>query len=176
MDLYVLRHASIGIRHDSSDVKRTLDQEGKQLCMLVGSYLNAMNVRFDLIASSPFTRARQTASLVGTEVRYERNIQVSEALSPGATIAVLQQYVDSFDRYQNVLIVGHNPNLAQFLGSLIGTPGRASIRMRKGTIARVDCTRRPGVLNWLVDPHVLHDVYTDGSMYNRRSETASSVF
>lgn len=170
MNLYILRHASAGTRRENPllDVKRPLDKEGKQQCILVGSYLTALNVQFDLIASSPLKRALQTASLVGTEVGYDAKIQVTEALSPGATIATFQQFMASLAKYENVLVVGHSPNLPEFLGALIVSPGRANIRMRKGAIARVDCTRRPGVLNWLVDPRILRGVYTDVTKRSRR--------
>jgi phosphohistidine phosphatase len=163
MNLYVLRHASAGTSRENPllDVKRPLDREGKQQCLLIGSYLNALRVQFDLIVSSPLKRALQTASLVGTEVGYDTNIQITDALAPEAAIADFQKLVSTLDQYENVLIVGHNPNLPQFLGSLIVSPGRASLRMRKGAIARVDCTRRPGVLNWLVDPRILRGVYTN---------------
>ena len=161
MNIYVLRHASAGTSRGNPllDVKRPLDKEGKQQCILIGSYLNALNVQFDLIVSSPLKRALQTASLVGTEVAYDAKIQVSEALAPGATVAAFQELVAGLARYENVLIVGHNPNLPQFLGSLIVSPGRANVRLRKGAIARVDCTRRPGILSWLVDPRILRGVY-----------------
>jgi phosphohistidine phosphatase len=163
MNLYILRHASAGTRRANPllDVKRPLDKEGKQQCILVGSYLNALNVQFDLIASSPLKRALQTASLVGTELAYDAKIQVSEALAPGASVAAFQEFVAGLAKYENVLIVGHSPNLAHFLGSLIVSPGRANIRLRKGAIARVDCTRRPGILNWLVDPRILRGVYAN---------------
>ena len=163
MNLYILRHASAGTSRENPlvDVRRPLDKEGKQQCILVGSYLNALRVQFDVIASSPLKRALQTASLVGTEVGYDAKIQVTEALAPGATVAAFQEYLATLAQHDNVLIVGHNPNLPQFLGSLIVSPGRASIRMRKGAIARVDCARRPGILNWLVDPRILRGVYTN---------------
>ena len=162
MNLYILRHASAGTRRANPllDVKRPLDKEGKQQCILIGAYLNALNVQFDLIASSPLKRALQTASLVGTEVGYDSKIQVTEALAPGATVPAFQEFAANLAKYENVLLVGHSPNLAQFLGSLIVSPGRANIRMRKGAIARVDCTRRPGILSWLVDPRILRGVYT----------------
>ena len=161
MNIYILRHANAGTRRNNPllDVKRPLDKEGKQQCMLVGSYLSALSVQFDVIVSSPLKRALQTASLVGTEVGYDAKIQVTEALSPEASIALFQQLVAGLTRYENVLLVGHNPNLPQFLGSLIVSPGRANVRLRKGAIARVDCTRRPGVLSWLVDPRILKGVY-----------------
>ncbi|HEX3436401.1 MAG TPA: phosphohistidine phosphatase SixA [Pseudacidobacterium sp.] len=163
MNLYVMRHASAGIRRENPlvDVKRPLDKEGKQQCILVGSFLNSLSVQFDLIASSPLKRALQTASLVGTEVGYDQKIQVTGALAPEATGATFQQFVTSLANYENVLIVGHNPSLPQFLGSLITNPSRANIRMRKGAIARVDCIRRPGMLNWLVDPRILRGVYAN---------------
>ncbi|HZU10769.1 MAG TPA: phosphohistidine phosphatase SixA [Pseudacidobacterium sp.] len=162
MNLYILRHASAGTRRKNPliDVKRPLDKEGKQQCILVAAYLNALDVQFDLIASSPLKRALQTASLVGTELGYDQKINVTDALSPEANVAKFQEFVASLQKHENVLLVGHNPNLPQFLGSLIASPGRASIRLRKGAIARVDYTRRPGTLNWLVDPRILRGVYT----------------
>ena len=92
MNLYILRHASAGVRRASPtiDVKRPLDKEGKDQCLLIARYLNALKVQFDLIASSPLKRALQTASLVGTEVAYEGKIQIhgrSFALGDGGRIS-----------------------------------------------------------------------------------------
>jgi phosphohistidine phosphatase len=177
VNLYILRHASAGTRRANPliDVKRPLDKEGKQQCMLVGSYLNALNVQFDLIVSSPLKRALQTASLVGTETGYDAKIHVSEALSPNANVIAFDKLISGLHDYDNVLIVGHNPNLAVFLGSLIGVrdatagrPVRPLIRMRKSAIARVDCARRPGTLHWLVDPRILRGVYAKVTKRSRR--------
>ena len=113
MHLYILRHASAGVRRASPtvDVKRPLDKEGKEQCLLVARYLNALRVQFDLIVSSPLKRALQTASLVGTEVAYEGKIQISEALSPSGTVPGFQALVTSLSGHVNILVVGHNPNL-----------------------------------------------------------------
>lgn len=181
MNLYILRHASAGTRRANPviDVKRPLDKEGKQQCMLVGSYLSALHVQFDLIISSPLKRALQTASLVGTETGYERKIQISDALSPAANVAAFDKLIGTLSTYDNVLVVGHNPNLAVFLGTLFGTrsvgemgitrqPARPRIRLRKGAIARVDCAQRPGTLHWLVDPRILRGVYARVTKSSRR--------
>ena len=165
MNIYILRHASAGTRRANPviDVKRPLDKEGKGQCMLVGSYLNALKVHFDLVASSPLKRALQTASLVGTEVGFDGDIKATPALSPEASTAAFLDFIHELKGQENVLLVGHNPNLPQFLAALImngsATPGRTAIRMRKGAIARVDLTRRPGMLHWLVDPRILRGVY-----------------
>lgn len=180
MNLYILRHASAGTRRENPiiDVKRPLDKEGKQQCMLVGSFLNALNVQFDVILSSPLKRALQTASLVGTEVGYDAKIIVTEALAPSATVAAFEKLIAGLANYENVLLVGHNPNLAIFLGALFsarssnpGLSGQADkprIRLRKGAIARVDFARRPGLLHWLVDPRILRGVYAKVTKSSRR--------
>ncbi len=95
MNLYILRHASAGTRRANPliDVKRPLDKEGKQQCMLVGSCLNALKVQFDLIVSSPLKRALQTASLVGTETGYDSKILVSQALTPEASVTAFEKLI-----------------------------------------------------------------------------------
>ena len=174
MNIYILRHASAGTRraNPSIDIKRPIDKEGKGQCLLIGSYLNALKVQFDLVASSPLKRALQTASLVGTEVGFDSKIQVTPALAPEATTAAFLAFVNDLQGHENVLVVGHNPNLPQFLASLImngsASPGRAAIRLRKGAVARVDLTRRPGMLHWLVDPRILKGVYGNATKTVRR--------
>jgi phosphohistidine phosphatase len=170
MNLYILRHASAGIRRVSPvlDAKRPLDKEGKEQCVLVARYLNAARVQFDLIISSPLKRALQTASLVGTEVAYDSKIQISEVMSPGGTVAGFQALIGTLSNYDNVLVVGHNPNLSEFLGSLICTPRSAAIRMRKGAIARVDCNSRPGQLLSLLDARTLRQIYASAAKSSRR--------
>jgi phosphohistidine phosphatase len=169
MNLYILRHASAGTRraNPTIDVKRPLDKEGKQQCFLVGSLLSALNVQFDRVVSSPLKRALQTASLVGTETGYDGRVEVSEALSPEASIQKFQELIRSLEEYDNVLIVGHNPNLPVFFGSLIAPTGRISTRLRKGAIARIDCTRMPGTLHWLVDPRILRGIYSRATKRSR---------
>jgi phosphohistidine phosphatase len=178
MNLYVLRHASAGTRRANPliDVKRPLDKEGKQQCMLIATCLNALNVHFDVIASSPLKRALQTASLVGMEIGFESKIMITDALSPSGTVASFHNLVSDLSKHENVLIVGHNPNLQQFLSSLIScasvnghaAPERASIRLRKGALGRVDCTRRPATLNWLLDARMLRTLYSSVTRSSRR--------
>src|ERR1700744_1430267 len=117
MNLYVLRHASAGTSRANPliDVKRPLDKEGKQQCLLIASYLNAINLQLDVIVSSPLKRALQTASYVGDEIGFDGKIMISEALAPSAGLPAFQKLIGDLARYENALVVGHNPNLQQFL-------------------------------------------------------------
>jgi phosphohistidine phosphatase len=104
---------------------------------------------------------------VGTETGYDGKIMISEALSPNATVPAFEKLLVDVGKHDNVLLVGHNPNLPVFLTTVIGMP-RPNVRLRKGAIARIDCTRRPGVLHWLVDPRILRGVYARVTKSSRR--------
>ena len=163
------------------DRKRPLDKEGKRYCLQLANVLNAMNLQFDLVVSSPLKRCLQTASLVGTETGYEARILSSAALAPDATFAEFHKLLRDYEEVENLLLVGHNPNLTLFLGSLL-TPaasdpsmGRgnrmALVRLRKGSLARVNFTRGPATLNWLLDPRTVRALYAT-STAKTRSKTS----
>src|SRR5215470_9868451 len=121
MNLFFLRHASAGLRRANPllDVKRPLDKEGKRHCLQLAHVLNALKIQFDLIVSSPLKRSLQTASLVGTEMGYESQILMSNALAPEASFPEFQKLLSEFKEYENLLLVGHNPNLTRFLAGLL---------------------------------------------------------
>jgi len=176
MNLYFLRHASAGVSRPNPviDARRPLDRDGKQFCLQLAHVLNGMKMQFDLIISSPLKRSLQTASLIGTETAYERSVQISPALSPSGTLADFRAMLDSLPPLENVLIVGHNPNLTIFLGALIsgrndGTGKVAGIRLRKGALARVDVERHPPTLMWLLDPRIVRVLYLSSTKSSRRN-------
>ena len=161
------------------DQKRPLDKEGKRHCLQLAHVLNAMDVQFDLIVSSPLKRCMQTASLVGTETGYETKILSSAALAPDATLAQFQKLLQDCARYENLLLVGHNPNLTSFLGSLLApaansaavdlnhSNGLAPARLRKGSLARLNFTRGPATLQWLLDPRTIRALYATSTTKSR---------
>jgi len=174
MNLFILRHASAGTRRVNPllDIKRPLDKEGKRHCLHLGMILNAMNLNFDLIVSSPLKRSLQTAQLVGTETGYESKILISNALAPTATLEQFQRLLRECAQYENLLVVGHNPNITTFVGALIGTPVgdtvRPRVRIRKGSLARLTMQRGPATLQWLMEPRIVRALYTTSTKSSRR--------
>lgn len=177
MNLFVLRHASAGTRRANPllDVKRPLDKEGKRHCLHLAHLLNSLPVNFDVIVSSPLKRCLQTAQLVGTETGYETAILISNALAPNATYTQFQRLLHECSHYENVLVVGHNPNITIFLSQLIyglspddADRPHARIRMRKGSMARLTVQRGPASLQWLLDPRTVRALYTTSTKSSRR--------
>jgi phosphohistidine phosphatase len=169
MTVYILRHASAGSRRRNPllDRKRGLDKEGKQQCLLIGAYLNAMRVSFDAIISK---RSLQTASLVATEIGFEQKIAADPSLEPNGKFVDFEAMLAKHAGQETILVVGHNPNLAQFAGGLIASQrgGRASLRLRKGAVARIDVSRQPGQLLGLVDTRMLRQVQASVAKSSRR--------
>ena len=172
MNLYSLRHASAGLRRPNPllDLKRPLDKEGKKQCLQLAEVLNALDIQFDLIVSSPLKRCLQTASLIGTETGYEAKILPSTALAPTATLKDFQRLLRESSQHENLLVVGHNPNLSSFLGALLvpNSVPEAKIRLRKGSLARVVLTRGPATLQALLDPRTVRALYATSTKSSRR--------
>lgn len=173
MNLFILRHASAGTRRANPllDRKRPLDKDGKRHCLQLAHVLNALKIQFDVIISSPLKRSMQTASLVGNETGYESEILLSDALSPEATLHDFQRLVHQYRNRENVLVVGHNPNINNFLGSLLvptSTHAAAQVRLRKGSLARLSLTRGPATLQWLLDPRTVRALYATSTKSSRR--------
>jgi phosphohistidine phosphatase len=177
MNLYILRHASAGVRRLNPllDVKRPLDKDGKQHCLYLAHVLNAMKVSFDLVVSSPLKRSLQTAQLVATETGFEQKVLISNALSPAANFAQFQRLLKEVEGHENVLVVGHNPNITAFVGYMVAptatptdSPDNARIRLRKGSLARLSFTRGPATLQWLLDPRIVRSLYTTSTKSSRR--------
>jgi phosphohistidine phosphatase len=162
MVVYFLRHASAGesFINPKKDEKRALDKDGIEQCGYVGRALAAMDAQVDVIVSSPLKRATQTASLVGNEIGYEGKLQIDTGLKPEATFADFRRLLAKYSNLESIMVVGHNPNLSQFLGAVITESGyEASIDLKKGAVARVDMRRNSGTLLWCLTPKALRTLY-----------------
>ena len=182
MNLYILRHASAGTRRLNPilDLKRPLDKEGKEQCLRLAHVLRLMKVSFDLVISSPLKRALQTAQFVATETGYEAQIVLSNGLAPEATFADFQKMLQTVNGSENVLVVGHSPNLQAFVGGLLVQQGEAGagkvipqVRLRKGTLARLSLGhpgqgRSAAMLLSVLDPRIVRTLYATSTTRSRR--------
>jgi phosphohistidine phosphatase len=174
MILYFLRHASAGehLINPKKDEKRALDKEGIEQCGFVGRALAALDVQVDMIVSSPLKRCTQTASLVGNELGYEGKLQLDAGLRPSASLGDFRKLLEKYARLEAIMVVGHNPNLSQFLGSVISDSGcEASLELKKGAVAKVEMRRTSGTLQWCLTPKAIRAIY-DTAVANSRPNTS----
>jgi len=157
MLVYFLRHASAGTHKldPAKDEKRPLDADGVEQCGYVGRALAALETRVEAIISSPLKRATETAALVANQLGYEGKLDLDPALRPDATWAQFRELLASYGKQEAIMVVGHNPNLSEFLGRLIAGGNRAGIDLKKAGVARVEMTHHRGVLTWCLTPKVV---------------------
>lgn len=170
MILYFLRHASAGqsLTNPKKDEKRGLDRDGIEQCGYIGRALSAMDVQVDLIVSSPLKRAAQTASLVGNELSYEGKLQFEDALRPAASFADFRRLLDKYAKRESIMVVGHNPNLSEFVGRIISETGcEASVDLKKGAVARVELSRHSATLQWCFTPKILRTLHSAATESSR---------
>src|SRR6202795_1309541 len=170
MFLYFLRHASAGQRLISAkkDEKRGLDKDGIEQCGYIGRALAALGVQVEIIISSPLKRATQTASLVGNEMGHEGKLVIENALRPEAAFSDFQKMLEKYARQDSVLVIGHNPNLREFLGRVISDSGcEAVVDLKKGDVDIVEMRRNSGSLSWCITPRILRTLHAAATESSR---------
>ena len=95
---------------------------------------------------------------------------VTQSIYGGAKY--LSQMLDKYQKLENLMVVGHNPNLSEFLGRSISASGcEASVELKKGAVARVEMSRNSGSMLWCITPKVLRSVYA-AAADNSRPKTS----
>jgi phosphohistidine phosphatase len=155
--LYFLRHglADRGAWRGRDDSLRPLTEEGKARMAREAAVLSKIGLKLDLILSSPLTRARQTAEIVGRRLGLAERVKVDERLGPGFGVGALSEILKSHAEIQALMLVGHEPDFSETIGSLIGG---GQVVCKKGALARVDLHQSApprGRLVWLIPPSLL---------------------
>ena len=117
--LYVLRHAKSSWKNPAlSDYDRPLKKRGKNDAPLIGKKLNKMELKIQLIVSSPAKRTKDTISIIAKELKFIEHIRYDESIYESSVYNLLS-LINSFDDdFQNILIVGHNPSLTDLVNYL----------------------------------------------------------
>ena len=156
MILYFLRHGKAGSPRASDDDARTLTPKGIAALRDAAPLWRRLNLRPDVVLSSPLPRALGTAELFCAAVGGSPTID--DRLRPGAGWGELARAMADHPDARRVMFVGHEPDLSSTVAFLTGA---SSVRMRKGGVACVEFYGVPepggGELAWLLDP----DLYTE---------------
>jgi phosphohistidine phosphatase len=162
MKLYLMRH---GISHASDDLgveadrQRPLTAEGRKKIILIAQALENLDIKPDLILSSPYLRAEQTATILAKEFDHDKRLTFSDLLLPtGKADAIISEIVKSY-LVDELLIVGHEPCLSLLIGALAAVNADIAIRMKKGGVCCLSAQdlglERRATIEWLVTPKIL---------------------
>ena len=132
MQLLLLRHAD-AVPSARTDDLRSLSEKGCQQSRRVARFCKERELQPDIILTSPFLRAEETAQIVAQELKCELVLSafLASGMMPSAAMEELRAYL----RFECVLLVGHEPDLSSLAGTLLGAGNPGALRMRKATLA-----------------------------------------
>jgi phosphohistidine phosphatase len=166
MELVVIRHA---IAEDKErwektgkpDARRPLTSRGR---LRMRQNLRGMTVvvpEIDVLATSPYTRARATAQLVARAYGGAKAVRVS-ALAAGGDREEFLEWLREQGEAETVAIVGHEPDLGLLISWLLASPLNHFIELKKGGMCLLTWDSAPSEgkawLQWLLTPSQLRRI------------------
>jgi len=151
MEIYILRH---GIAEDAPagqpDSARRLTPEGKEKLRRILTVARQAGVRPDVLLSSPYKRAMETAEIAHQVLRLTERILPTDVLTPAYTPERVWDEIRLHRDAEQIMLAGHEPQLSSLVQFLTG----GQVEMKKGALARVDTvslgSRPNATLIWLL--------------------------
>src|SRR5579862_2266041 len=132
MQLYLLRHAE-AVPDAESDEARALTEKGIEQAKRVGRFCAENGLEPDVILSSHYVRAMQTARQVAKRLEKGDPIGVpflTAGMKPEVAIEQLHHYRDA----GSVMLVGHEPDFSRLAARLIGLDDPHRLHLRKACL------------------------------------------
>lgn len=132
-DLYLIRHGLAGTRDpDRDDRLRPLTSAGIRRTRAVARHLARAGLRFDLLLTSPFDRAHQTAVIL-RKLGLAKRVEEAGPLRPGGDLRALLALIGERGA-RRVALVGHEPDLSEWAERLVWGSVRHRLLLKKAGI------------------------------------------
>jgi phosphohistidine phosphatase len=161
MQLYIVRHGIAIDREDPKcppDPERYLTEEGIEKTKQVAKGIAALGATADLLLSSPYVRAMQTAEIFADALNYpKQKIQRSDLLLPAGEASLLYRELAKDKESSTVFCFGHAPQLDDVIAAGIGSKQQVT-SLKKAGVALLELKRispPSGQLVWLATPKLL---------------------
>ncbi|NWG33417.1 MAG: phosphohistidine phosphatase SixA [Chloroflexi bacterium] len=159
MKLYLVRHA---IAEDSAEYEddslRPLTEKGREKMKKIAAALRDLGAAPDLIVSSPYLRASQTAAILAKELKYKEELAYSDSLVPMGEPDVMIGEINEKYSVDELMLVGHEPSLSALAGVLLAGNAEIALNFKKGGVCClvVDDLHydRKAALEWLITPKI----------------------
>ncbi len=158
-ELYLIRHGAAEERGEAwpDDSKRPLTAAGIERMQGAARGLVRLGVALDVILSSPFVRARQTAEIVASAFEVRPPVVLVDSLTPNGSFQGVLNDLEKQAKRARIALVGHEPDLGQLAARLAGF--RQSLEFKKGAVCRIEVKTIPpagvGALRWFMSAKIL---------------------
>ena len=164
MNLYVIRHAIAEERHifaqtGQPDEFRPITARGAERMRKILALLKKNEDEMDTVLQSPLVRCQETGDLV-REYYPNANYLNTDRLRPNLSADKLYREIQSFGG-DSMAIIGHEPDLGQFISWLLFGQASERFPIKKGGIAKLNLYKNGRCyLKWLLKPKLILDYQT----------------
>lgn len=158
MRILIVRHAPAEdkarfAKTGKPDSARPLTPDGRKKMKKAARGLKRLLPKLDVIAASPFTRARQTAEILAGGYRRRRVVEFAE-LKPGGDPEALAARLKNLGKI--AALVGHEPHLSGLTAYFMGG-GKAPLKKGGACLLEFPSVPAPSAatLIWSLPPKVL---------------------
>ncbi|MFT3891093.1 MAG: phosphohistidine phosphatase SixA [Anaerolineales bacterium] len=162
MNLYIVRHAIAverGTPGYEDDSQRPLTDSGIKKMKKIVKGLRQLDVDFDVILTSPYVRARDTAKILAKGFDRKDKVAFTDNLIPPGDFEKLIQEIQASYNVDNLALVGHEPMLSQFISWLTTGNNDSKITLKKGGVAYLVAENlfedHRATLEWLLTPGLM---------------------
>ncbi|WP_413584996.1 SixA phosphatase family protein [Bdellovibrio sp. HCB274] len=143
MEIIIVRHALAEEREDFAkkgleDQFRPLTLKGRKRMQKVCLRMKDFVKDVDVIVTSPFTRAVQTAQILSQSYPGVKTIEVPEMVPQSPPQALLKWFRTQGRNYKRIMIVGHEPHLSTFASFMLTGKAESFIDLRKSGILSLE--------------------------------------
>ena len=153
MTLYLIRHAQADERGPQyspkypDDSLRPLVTKGHKQAKALAKALGILDIKFDRLFSSPYTRALETAQPLSERLEVETLSELTSSDYPQLWAQLVDHLGHDAERDIKVALVGHEPYLGELTSYLLtGDAYRISLRFKKATLVQLEGTLEPGMM------------------------------
>ena len=163
MQLVIVRHADAGDQEEFAktgkpDTLRPLSPKGRKQMKNAAEGLRALIEECDLIATSPLTRAAQTAAIVAESFEKAKE-KTTDTLVPDKHPEEFERWLAGQKDADVVMAVGHEPHLGELATWLMTGQIESRIEFRKGGACLLEfegaVKHGEATLRWLMGPKEL---------------------
>ncbi len=162
MNIYIVRHAIAverGTDGYEDDSQRPLTDTGRKKMKKIAKGLHRLGIELDVILTSPYVRARDTAKILADRFdRLDKIYFTDHLIPPGNFESLIFEIHEKYD-VGNLALVGHEPMLSSLVSWLTTGGTEARVTMKKGGVAYLtsDTLYDDGraTLEWLLTPSLM---------------------
>src|SRR5882757_332398 len=161
MELYIVRHGIAIDREDPkspADPERYLTEDGIDKTKQIAKRVAGFKIRPNLLISSPYVRAMQTAEIFASALDYaKQKIRRSDSLLPGTEPSHFFKEIAKDKNSSVIFCFGHAPQLDDLIAAAINSKHQVT-ELKKSGVAAIELKRLTppsGHLLWLATPKLL---------------------